>query len=212
MDLYFAPLACSLSARIALYEAGAAANFIQVDTKAKTLVADGEGFLGINPQGQVPVLRTDDGTLLTENPVVLQAIGDAYPNAGLVPPPGAARYQVQQWLNFVTSELHKFVFMALLDAHAPEGAKQYARDKAVPRFDYLNAHLTSRDFLTDRFTVADAYLVTILNWAAPSGIDLAQWPAVAAYFQRQHQRPSIAKAFAEELALYREEQARQKAA
>ena len=120
---------------------------------------------------------------------------------------------MQQWLNFVTSELHKFVFIALLDAKAPEGAKQYARDKAVPRFDYLDKHLTGRDFLAiDRFTIADAYLVTILNWAAPSGIDLKQWPAVAAYYQRMHARPAVAKAFAEELTLYREEQARQKAA
>ncbi len=212
MDLYFAPLACSLSARIALYEAGAQADFIQVDTRAKTLVAGGASFLTVNPLGQVPVLRRDGGALLTENPVVLQAIGDAYPGSGLVPPPGAARYPVQQWLNFVTSELHKFVFIALLDAQAPEGAKLYAREKAVPRFDYLDAHLAGSDFLTGRFSVADAYLVTILNWAAPSGIDLARWPAVAAYFKRQHQRPSIAKAFAEELVLYREEQARQKAA
>ena len=120
---------------------------------------------------------------------------------------------MQQWLSFTTSELHKFVFIALLDDHAPDGAKAYARDKAVPRLDYLDRHLDGRDFVAaDRFTVADAYLVTILNWARPSGIDLARWPAVAAYHQRMLQRPSVARAFAEELALYREEQARWKAA
>jgi glutathione S-transferase len=212
MDLYFAPLACSLSARIAAYEANAPIQFHQVDTKAKRVLDDTADFLALNSQGQVPVLKLDSGDLLTENPAVLQAIADAHPKAGLVPASGIDRYRVQQWLNFVTSELHKFVFIALLDPKAPEGAKQYARDKAVPRFDYLNTHLTGRDFLTDRFTIADAYLVTILNWAAPSGIDLSKWPAVASYYQRMHARPAVAKSFAEELALYREEQARQKAA
>jgi len=212
MDLYFAPLACSLSARITAYEANAPVIFHQVDNKQKRVLDGSADYLAINPQAQVPVLRLDSGELLTENPAVLQAIADAYPKAGLVPAGGIARYRVQQWLNFVTSELHKIVFIALLDAKAPEGAKQYAREKAVARFDYLNKHLTGREFLTDRFTIADAYLVTILNWAAPSGIDLAKWPAVTAYHQRMHQRPAIAKAFAEELALYREEQARQKAA
>jgi len=212
MDLYFAPLACSLSARIAAYEANAAIQFHQVDNKLKRVLDGSADYLAINPQGQVPVLKLDSGELLTENPAVLQAIADAHPKSGLVPAAGIERLRVQQWLNFVTSELHKFVFIALLDAKAPEGAKQYARDKAVPRFDYLNRHLTGRDFLTDHFTIADAYLVTILNWTAPSGIDLAKWPTVASYHRRMHARPAIAKAFAEELALYREEQARQKAA
>lgn len=212
MELYFAPLACSLSARIAAYEANAPVNFHQVDNKTKRVIDGSADYLAINPQAQVPVLKLDNGDLLTENPAVLQAIADAYPKAGLVPAGGIDRYRVQQWLNFVTSELHKFVFIALLDAKAPEGAKQYAREKAVARFDYLNKHLTGRDFLTDRFTIADAYLVTILNWAAPSGIDLKQWPAVAAYYDRIRQRPAVAKAIAEEFALYREEQARQKAA
>lgn len=211
MELYFAPMACSLSGRIAAYEAGAAVTFHQVDTRAKKLLAGGD-FLAVNAMGQVPVLRTDGGTLLAENPVVLQAIADAYPASGLIPASGPARYEVQQWLNFVTSELHKFVFIALLDPKAAEGARQYARDGAARRFAYLEAHLNGRDFLTDRFTVADAYLVTILNWAAPSGIDLAQWPPVAAYHKRLQQRPAVAKAIAEEFALYREEQARQKAA
>jgi glutathione S-transferase len=212
MDLYFAPLACSLSARITAYEVNAPVTFHQVDNKQKRVLDGSADYLAINPQGQVPVLRLDNGELLTENPAVLQAIADAHPKAGLVPAGGLDRYRVQQWLSFVTSELHKFVFIALLDAKAPDGAKQYARDKAVSRFDYLNRHLTGRDFLTDRFTIADAYLVTILNWAAPSGIDLKQWPAVTAYYDRMRQRPAVAKAIGEEFALYREEQARQKAA
>jgi glutathione S-transferase len=99
---------------------------------------------------------------------VLQCIADAYPKSGLAPATGPERYRLQEWLNFVTSELHKQVFIALLDENSPEGAKQFARDKAGPRLDYLNSRLEGREFLLDRFTVADAYLLTILNWAAPS--------------------------------------------
>lgn len=212
MELYFAPLACSLATRIALYEAAAKAKFHQVDTKTKRL-SDGRDFHPVNAMGQVPVLRTDEGDLLTENPVVLQCVADAHPRSGLIPASGIGRYRVQQWLNFITSELHKVVFIPLLDAKAPDGAKQYARAQVDSRFAYLNDHLKTNEFLSGgTFTIADAYLVTILNWTQPTGIDLAKWPAVQTYFQRMHARPSIAKAFAEELALYKEELARSAAA
>jgi glutathione S-transferase len=211
MELYFAPLACSMATRIALYEAGARATFVQVDTRAKR-VADGSDFLAVNPMGQVPVLRADDGELLTENPVVLQYVADQLPQSGLAPQGGMPRYRLQQWLNFITSELHKLVFNPLLDPRSTDGAKAFARDKAAQRFGYLNDHLNGRDFLLDRFTVADAYLVTVLNWAGFTGMDLAQWPAVQAYFQRMRERPSVARAMAEEFALYKEEQARRAAA
>ena len=211
MELYFAPLACSLATRIAFYEAGTKAKFIQVDTRTKKL-ADGSDFRQVNEIGQVPVLRTDQGELLTENPVVLQYVADAHPKSGLAPKDGIERYQLQEWLNFVTSELHKVVFVPLLDAKSPDGAKQYAREKAEPLFAYLNDELKGREFLLDSFTVADAYLLTVLNWTQATGIDLSKWPAVNDYFTRMHQRPSIAKAFAEELALYREQQARRNAA
>jgi glutathione S-transferase len=210
MELYFSPLSCSMATRIALYEAGAEARFNQVHNRDKRL-ADGSDFLAINPMGQVPVLRTDEGELLTQNPVVLQYVADSYPQAALIPASGAERYHVQQWLNFVTSELHKLVFNPLLDPRSNDGAKTYARDKAKQRFDYLAAHLDRRAYLLDRFTVADAYLVVVLNWAAFAGIDLAQWPAVNEYFQRLRERPSVAKAFAEELALFKQEQSRRAA-
>jgi glutathione S-transferase len=210
MDLYFSPLACSMATRIALYEAGASANFIAVDNKAKR-VADGSDFLAVNPMGQVPVLRTDDGELLTENPVVLQYVADRHAESGLAPASGMPRYRLQQWLNFITSELHKQVFNPLLDPRSADGAKVFARSKAEQRFGYLNTHLTGRDYLLDRFTVADAYLVVVLNWASFSGIDLAQWPAVQGYFQRLRERPSVARALREEFALYKEEQMRRAA-
>ena len=210
MDLYFSPLACSMATRIALYEAGGEATFSYVDTRAKR-VADGSDFLAINPMGQVPVLRTESG-LLMENPVVLQYVADRFPASGLAPAGGFERYRLQQWLSFTTSELHKLVFTPLLDPKSNEGAKAYAREKAEPRFAYLNNHLEGRDYLLDNFTVADAYLVTVLSWGQHSGIDLARWPAVQAYFHRMCKRPSVAKALAEELALYKEQQARRSAA
>ena len=211
MELYFSPMACSLATRIALYEAGAEAKFTAVDLKAKRTV-DGVDFLAVNPMGQVPVLRTEADDLLTENPVVLQYVADHCPDSGLAPSHGAARYRLQLWLNFITSELHKLVFIPLLSPKSNDGAKAFARDQIGPRFAYLNAHLDGRDYLLDRFTVADAYLVTILNWTKPTAIDLAQWPAVQAYFLRMHKRPSVARAFAEEMALYTEEQGRRAAA
>lgn len=206
MDLYFAPLACSMATRITLYEAGAPANFRQVDTRTKRM-ADGTDFLTINPMGQVPVLRTDAGELLTENPVVLQYVADQYPDSGLAPQSGMPRYRLQQWLGFITSELHKLVFSPLLDPRSADGAKNYATGKAAQRFSYLNAHLQDREYLLDRFTVADAYLAVVLNWARFAGVDLAQWPAVQDYFQRASKRDSVARAFTEEFTLYQEQKA-----
>jgi glutathione S-transferase len=209
MDLYFSPLACSMATRIAFYESGLTVNFIAVETQAKKL-ADGSDFLAVNDMGQVPVLRTDAGELLTENPVVLQYVADQNPQAGLAPQGGIERYRMQQWLNFTTSELHKVVFVPLLDPSSSDGAKQYAREKADRRLAHLNHHLEGRDFLLDNFTIADAYMVTVLNWARFVGIDLAKYPAVAAYFDRIAKRPQVAKAMAEEMALYQESQARRR--
>ena len=211
MDVYFAPLACSMATRIALYEAGASANFIAVDTKKKRL-ADGSDFHAINPMGQVPTLCTDAGELLTENPVVLQYVADLFPESGLAPRGGMPRYRLQQWLNFISTEMHKQVFIPLLDSTSNDGARAFARDKAPLRLRTLNTQLDGREHLLDGFTVADAYLVTVLNWGRFSGIGLAPYPAVQAYFQRQTARPSVARAMTEELALFQAEQARRSAA
>ena len=140
--------------------------------------------------------------------MVLQFVADQYPDTGLAPRDGMPRYRLQQWLNFITSELHKLVFNPLLDPRSDDGARAFARGKAVQRFSYLNAYLDGRDYLLDRFTVADAYLVVVLNWAAFTGMDLAQWPAVHGYFARLSERPSVARGLAEEFALFEEERAR----
>lgn len=212
MDLYFSPLSCSMATRIALYEAGATARYIQVDLKSKRVLADGSDFLAINDMGQVPVLRTDDGTLLTENPAVLLYVADQFPAAGLAPRDGFDRYRLQQWLGFSNSELHKATFVPLLDRKCPDGGKAYAHEKAPLRLGHLASHLDGREFLLDHFTVADAYLTTVLNWARYSNVDLAQWPAVAAYYDRMITRPSIARALDEEMSLYKADQARRSAA
>ncbi|GLQ95804.1 glutathione binding-like protein [Dyella mobilis] len=203
MNLYFAPLACSMASRIAFYEAGAQPQFTQVDTKSKTL-GDGTDYLTVNPLGQVPVLRTDEGTLLTENGAILPFIADCFPQAELAPSSRTERARMQQWLSFVGTELHKAVFSPLLDPRASEEVKTYAHHKAKVRLDVLQKHLAAREFLLDHFTVADAYLFVVLNWGQFSGIDLAQWPAIHAYYQRLAQRPAVARALSEEMGIYQQ--------
>ncbi len=207
MDLYFAPLACSLATRIALYEAGAPARFIQADTRTKKL-EDGGDFFAINPMGQVPALRLDDGSILTENTAILQYVAERLPEARLAPAAGAERARLQQWLGFIGTELHKAVFVPLLDDRASEEVKRYSRDKIALRMATLQAHLRGREYLLDTFSIADAYLTSILNWAGATQVDLKQWPEVHEYHQRMLERPSIARATGEEFALYKEEQAR----
>jgi glutathione S-transferase len=204
MDLYFAPMACSLATRIAACEAGAELNFLKVDTRASPKrVEDGTEFLSLNPMGQVPVLRTDEGELVFENAVILQYIADRFPAAGLIPAEGAERRRVQSWLSFIASELHTGAFIALLSAKAPEGAKAFARDAVAPRFAVLDAHLTGREFLQGRFSVADAYLFVMLTWARHVALDLSPYPALAAYRDRLQVRPSVARALSEEFTLFK---------
>jgi glutathione S-transferase len=211
MDLYFSPLACSMASRIVLDEAGAAACFIEVDPKTKRTLA-GEDYFGINPLGLVPALRTDDGDILTENAAVLQYIADHYPAAELAPPSGMARSRLQQWLCFIGTELHKALFNPLFDPKMPPEAKARVLEKGDSRLAYLNAHLSGREFLLDQFSVADAYLVTVLNWKIATPVELKRWPAVEAYYIRLTQRPSVARALSAEHALYAEELKRHKAA
>lgn len=202
MDLYFAPLSCSLATRIALYELDRPAGFHQVTLSTKTL-ADGSDYRAINPKGQVPALRLDDGSILTEGPAVLQYVADLDPGRGLAPPAGSPeRYRLQQWLNYIATEVHKAVFYMLFNPASPAEVKAFARDVLAPsRYDFLSGHLQGRDYLLDRFSVADAYLLTTLNWAKPGNIDLARWPVLAAYHQRLLQRPAVARAVGEEFAL-----------
>jgi glutathione S-transferase len=208
LTLYFAPLACSLAVRIAFYEAGVQARYIQVDTRAGRLI-DGSDYSAINPMGQAPALRTESGEILTEGAAILQYVADAVrPHADLAPTSGLPRSRLQQWLGFIATELHKAVFAPLLDPTAPDSVKAYAREKIPRRFAVLQERLAGHEHLLESFSVADAYLVAILNWTTATRTDLSPWPAVAAYHQRMLKRTAIARAAGEELALYREEQAR----
>jgi len=207
MDLYFSPLACSMATRIALYEAGADARYVEVDPFTHATM-DGTPLASITPLALVPAIRTDEGDFLAENAAVLQYVAARHPEAQLAPSDPRGQALLQQWLCFVGTELHKLVFAPLLDAKSPAGAKEYAMSKVPVRFDLLEQHLTGREFLLDRFSVADAYLATVLNWTIATPIDLAKWPAVAAYAGRMRKRPSVAKALAIELPLYQAEQKR----
>ena len=166
MDLFFSPLACSMSVRIALAEAGAPVNFIEVDPDTKRVLATGEDYRAVNPLGYVPALRLDDGTVLTENAAILQFITDEHPAAGLAPPASdrLAGAKLRQWLSFIGAELHKALLTPLVGRETPPEVRAWTVRKYAGRFAYLDDKLMGREFLLDRFSVADAYLATILNW------------------------------------------------
>lgn len=201
MDLYFSPLAGSLAARIALYEAGAEARFIEVDPKTKR-TPDSSSFAAIFPLGLVPLLRLDDGSLLSENAAILQYIANRFPESNLAPTDEFARARLQQWLSFIGTELHQRLFCVLLDEAAPEGTRTRTLKKCKSRLAYLNDHLSDREFLLDHFTVADAYLYAVLNWSVGARVSLSRYPAIKEYHRRLRIRPSVTRAYQEELMLY----------
>jgi glutathione S-transferase len=207
MKLYFSPLACSLATRIALYEAGADARYVEVDGKTKT-TAEGVDFRTIHGLGLVPALDLGDGVVLTENAAILQHVAGRFPDAGLAPLDPLGRARLQQWLCFIGTELHKALYVPLLDPKAPEGAKAYALSKVESRLSWLAGQLAGRETLLDRFSIADAYLVTVLNWSIAAPVKLDPWPAITSYVAGVRRRPSVARAFEEETALYRQELAR----
>ncbi|MBB5193694.1 glutathione S-transferase [Silvimonas terrae] len=169
------------------------------------LLADGSDYHAINPMGQALAIRIRGGEVITENPVVLQYVPDQHPQARLAPDNGMERYRLQQWLNFIATELHKATYIPLLDRHSPDGAKAFARQKLALRFDYLSQQLAEHEYLQGYFTLADAYLITVLNWSPYAGIDLAAWPRLQSWVRAVKQRPAVARALAEEMAAYNAE-------
>ncbi|WP_244224294.1 glutathione S-transferase N-terminal domain-containing protein [Corallococcus sicarius] len=210
MQLYFSPLSCSAATRMCFYEAGTEATYIEVDSKTKR-THDGKNYLEVHPLGLVPALRTDDGDVLTENAAILQYVAQALPHANLAPTDPRGRARLQQWLSFIGTELHRGTFSPLLDSAGTEGGRAYALAKSTPRLAYVEQHLTGREFLLERFSVADAYLVTVLGWCVATPIELKKWPALSAYFARLSERPGVAKAFAEERGMYMAELEKRKA-
>ena len=198
MKLYYSSGACSLSPHIALSEAGVDAQLVKLDTKTHKL-EDGSDFYAINARGYVPVLELDDGQRLTEGPAIVQYIADRKPSSGLAPANGTIeRYRLQEWLNFITSELHK-QFSPLFGADTPADYKPIARQKIAKRFDWLSGELAGKDYLMGKqFTVADGYLFVMLNWCKFVGIDLAKWPVLVSYQARVAARPKVQDAMVAE--------------
>jgi glutathione S-transferase len=197
MKLYYAPGTCALSPHIVAREAGLPLTLVRVDNKNKR-TDKGEDYRAINPKGYVPLLELDNGVRLTEGPAIVQYLADQAPQAKLVPAAGTfERYRLQEWLNFITSELHK-QFSPLFDPSMPDEAKEKFRGKLATRFDWLSEQVADRDYLMDEFTAADAYLFTVLQWTKYTGPDLARWPVLQRYVQRVAERPQVRAAMQEE--------------
>ncbi len=194
MKLYYSPAACSLSPHIVAREAGIPVELVKVDLKTHTL-GDGTDYTTINPKGSVPLLELDDGDRLSEGPAIVQYLADRNPASGLAPAAGTMpRYHLQEWLNFVTSELHK-QYSPLFDASVPAEYKEAVKSRLAKRLDWLSTKLAAQDYLTGaQFTVADAYLFTVLSWNKWVGIDTARWPVLDAYLARVAARPKVQEA------------------
>jgi glutathione S-transferase len=194
MKLYFSTGACSLSPRIVLMEAGLPFTAEKVDLKSKK-TAGGADYFTVNSKGAVPALELDDGQVLTEGPAIVQYLADLKPDSGLAPRAGSfERYRLMEILNYITSEVHKG-FSPLFKADTPADARKIAMDNLAKKLDWLSAHLAGKKFLMgDAFTVADAYLFTVLRWSGLVHVDLPKWPALAGYVARVGERPKVQEA------------------
>lgn len=191
MKLYYAPNTCSLSPHIVLRELELEFELIKVDSKNK-LTADGRDFRTINPKGYVAALELDDGQILTEGPAIVQHLADTKPEKGLAPPANSwARVRLQEWLNFITSEIHAGS-APLFNSTLPENVRAIFREKLFRQFDFLQVTLNEKTYLTGpTFSVADAYLFTVLGWSQFFSIELHRWPALSAYRDMISARPAV---------------------
>lgn len=198
MKLYYTPGACSMSPHIVATEAGIELELEKVDLKTKK-TASGADFTTINSKGYVPALQLDDGSILTEGPAIVQFLADRAPGSKLAPAAGTMeRYRLQEWLNFISTELHKGFSPLFNPAITPE-QRTAVVDRLGMRFGWLDKQLAGKKFLTgDQFTVADAYLYTVMNWAGMMKIDLGQWAGIKDYMGRVGERRSVQKAMEEE--------------
>ena len=198
MKLYYSPGACSLSPHIALLEAGLPYDLVKVDLRAKKL-ENGDDYLKINPKGQVPALVLDNGELVTEGPVIVQMIADKVAAKNLAPARDSAeRYKLQEWLNYITGELHKNIGPMFSPVLSDE-AKGFFKDRAISKFKYVDGQLAGRDYLMGKqFSVADGYLFTMLAWADRMKFDLSAMPNLLAYKARVGARPMVQQALTKE--------------
>ena len=191
MKLYYAPGACSLATHIALYEAGLSFETDRLNISTKT-TSSNENYLQINPKGYVPALRLDDGSILTESAVVLQFVADQNPDSGLAPKAGTMeRYRLQEWLNYIATEIHKS-FGSLFNKAASDEARNLARNLLEKRLGYVETALANKPCLMgDGYTVADAYLFVVLSWSSHVGFDLDRFPSIKEYLVRIAARPAV---------------------
>jgi glutathione S-transferase len=198
MKLYYTPGACSLSPHIALLEAGLPYDLVKVDLRTKKL-ENGDDFLKVNPKGQVPVLALDSGELVTEGPVIIQMIADKAAEKNLAPARDSTdRYKLLEWLNFITTELHKN-FGPMFSPVLADDAKAFFKDRVMGKFKYVESQLAGRDYLMgSQFTVADGYLFTMLSWADRLKFDLSEMPNLLAYKARIGARPKVQEALTKE--------------
>lgn len=201
MELFYSPLACSLASHIVCREADIPVTLRRVTLSTKAIEGGGSLF-DITPKGAVPTLRRDDGSVLTEGPSVLQYLGDLKPSSGLCPAFGTdERYRVIEWLNFVSTEMHKRVFYMMFTPESDDAAKAAARAAAPKRLELVANGLQGRDYLVgDGFTVADAYLFWWLTLATRVGIDTSGHFGIEAYKSRCAARPGVQAALGYELA------------
>jgi glutathione S-transferase len=194
MKLYYSPGACSLSPHIVLRESGLAFTPVLASTKTHKL-ADGTDYYTINPKGYVPLLELDNGERLSEGPAIVQYIADQVPDKKLAPPAGTmARYRVMEWLNFITSELHKG-FSPLFNPAFPEEGKAIYRTKVKDRLRWVDEQLEGKSYLMGSdFTVADAYLFTVAGWGKHVFVDTRDLKQLSAYMARVAARPAVQEA------------------
>ncbi|WNN50182.1 glutathione transferase GstA [Siccibacter colletis] len=198
MKLFYKPGACSFSPHIVLREAGVDFTLVKVDLMTKRL-ENGEDYFAINPKGQVPALQLDDGTLLTEGLAIVQYLADTVPDRQLLAPAGSiTRYQALEWLTYIATEFHKG-FTPLFRPDTPEDYKPVARALLEKKLAYINESLEGKQWLVGtRFSVADAYLFTVLRWAPHVGLNLDGYSNITAYMARVEARPAVAAALAAE--------------
>lgn len=191
MKLYYSPGACSLSPHIVLNEGGFTYDTERVDLATGT-TETGANYKTINPNGYVPALLLDDGQVLTEGPAIVQYLADLVPEKRLAPPAGTMeRYRLMEWLNFISTELHKG-FGALFNPKAPEDWKDIVKAQLIRRIEHASQRLAGKTYaMGDDFTVVDTYLFTVLSWGKYVGVDLAPWPTLTAYLGRVAARPAV---------------------
>jgi len=191
MKLYYSNGACSLSPHIVLRESGLPFTLVRASTKTHAL-DDGTDYYTINPKGSVPLLELDNGERLTEGPAIVQYIADQAPDKKLAPANGTfERYRVQEWLNFITSELHKG-YSPLFRPTTPEDFKPVLRDLLLKKYEFVDSSLAGKQYLMgDHFTVPDAYLFVVTNWAKHVGLDLSKFANLQAFMARMAARPAV---------------------